>query len=133
VNIWDVREALRGVHSKFTRALFCPWVSYKLNRAPIPIDFLDCASREPECPPHQTKSTLLSLSLVSCCVLFPFTGIFKVRGTVHVIQVSSKNARPSLEYGHLLVHDLDRYRMPDTRRQLDRMEQEHGQQGSDLL
>jgi hypothetical protein len=33
VDIWDVREALCGVHSKFTRALFCPRASYKLKRA----------------------------------------------------------------------------------------------------
>jgi hypothetical protein len=44
-----------------------------------------------------------------------------------------KHVRRSLEYGHLLVHDLDRSWMPIAMHKLDRMEQEHDQQGSGLL
>jgi hypothetical protein len=45
----------------------------------------------------------------------------------------SKNVRSSLEYGHLLAHDLDGSFMSIAMRQLDCMEQEHDQQGSGLL
>jgi hypothetical protein len=57
-----------------------------------------------------------------------------VRGGILVIGVPhSKNLRRSLEYGHLFVLDLDRSWMPVAMHQLDRMEQEHDQQGSGLL
>jgi hypothetical protein len=67
-------------------------------------------------------------------VPFLFTGTLKVRRTIHAVGVSlSDNLRASLEYGHLLVHDLDRPWMPYAIHQLDRMEREHDQQGSGLL
>jgi hypothetical protein len=56
-----------------------------------------------------------------------------IGGSIHVIRVYSKNTRASLEYGHLLVHDLGRSRMPNAMHQLDIMEWEHDQQGSSLL
>ena len=42
MEIWDVREALPCIHSKFTtQAMIYPRASYKLNRAPVPIYLLD--------------------------------------------------------------------------------------------
>jgi RNase P/RNase MRP subunit p30 len=47
--------------------------------------------------------------------------------------IAPKNIRLSLEYGHLLVHDMGRAWMPHAMRQLNRMEQKYDQQGSCLL
>ena len=76
-----------------------------------------------------------SLSLVSSCVPFLFTGTLKVRGSIFTrfeyrIQ---KIHGDSLEHGHLPVHDLDRCWMLDAMHQFDRVEREHHQQGSGLL
>jgi hypothetical protein len=49
------------------------------------------------------------------------------------LEYSSKIGRHSLEYGHLLVHALDRSWMLVAMHQLHRMEQKHDQQGSGLL
>jgi hypothetical protein len=45
----------------------------------------------------------------------------------------SKIVRRSFECRDLLIHDLDRSWMSHAMHQLDRMEQEHDQQGSGLL
>jgi hypothetical protein len=82
------------------------------------------------------RFTLSSLSLVSCCAPFPCIGTLKV--TWKYTRASgwsthSKIVLRSLECRHLLIHDLDRCWMSLSMHQLDRMEQEHDQQGSGLL
>ena len=99
VDIWDAQRPLHCVHSKFTQALFHPRASYKLKRAPTA--FPSILSITPHSrttmSPLRTSFTLPSLSLVSCCVPFPFTGTLKVRGSIHVIRVPhSKNLRAQL-------------------------------------
>ena len=108
--------------------------SVLLQNVPIPRPPRRVLVNYTQCLPLLMRFTLSSLSLVSCCALFPCFGTLKVtwkytRGW----STHSKIVRRSLECRHLLVHDLDRCRMSRAMHQLDRMEQEHGEQGSGLL
>jgi hypothetical protein len=99
-----------------------------------PAVFLLIHSREPLCLPLLMRFTLSSPSLVSCCAPFPCIGTLKVSWKyTGGRSTPSKVVRRSLECRHVLIHDLDRCWMPLAMHQLDRMEQEHGQQGSVLL
>jgi hypothetical protein len=82
-------------------------------------------------PPNELYTVFSFIGFVLCAIPL----YWHLQGTwYHVIGVlHPKNVRCSLEYGHLLVHDLDRTRMPIAMHKLDRMEQEHDQQGSGLL
>ena len=83
--------------------------------------------------PNQIYTVFSFIGFVLCAIPFYWhfigTWICSTRFEHPILTIYA----PSLEYGHLLVHDLGRSRMPDTMHQLDRMEREHDQQGSGLL
>jgi hypothetical protein len=82
-------------------------------------------------PPNEVYTAFSFVGFVLCIIPL----YWHLEGTWNYSHDSStpKNVRLSLEYGHLLVHDLGRARMPFAMHQLDRMEQEYDQQGSCLL
>ncbi len=85
-------------------------------------------------PPNELYSALSFIGFVLCVIPF----YWHLEGNVEAFiwpGYSSKNVtvRCSSEYGHVLVHDLDRSWMPLAIHQLDRVEQEHDQQSTTLL
>jgi hypothetical protein len=85
-------------------------------------------------PPNEVYTAFSFIGFVLCAIPL----YWHLKGNVELKytrgwSIHSKIARCSFECGHLLIHDLDRSWMSLAMHQLDRMEQEHDQQGSGLL
>jgi uncharacterized membrane protein len=84
-------------------------------------------------PPNELYTAFSLVGFVLCAIPFywHFKGmwIYPTRFEYLILRIYG----PSLEHGHLFVYVLGRSRMPVTRHQFDRMEQEHYQQGSNIL
>jgi hypothetical protein len=82
-------------------------------------------------PPNEVYTAFSFIGFVLCAIPF----YWHLQGTWKYLHELStpKNVWHSLEYGHLLVYDMDRAWMPNAMYQLDRMEQGYDQQGSCLL
>ena len=85
-------------------------------------------------PPNELYTAFSFIGFVFCAIPFYWhlEGGWK-HWAFTWLEYSSKIGRHSLEYGHLLVYDLDRSRMLVAIHQLHRMERERDQQGSGLL
>ena len=83
-------------------------------------------------PPNELYTTFSFIGFVLCAIPFYWhlEGKWKHSRNWHI---SLMTGRHSLEYWHMLVHDLDWPWVLDAIHQLHRMEQKHDQQGSSLL
>jgi hypothetical protein len=124
---------IRLLCSRSSQVLYCPLASYKLKACLTFTHLIHHTNPRPTMspPPNEVFSAFSFIGFVFCAIPF-YWHLEGMWNYSHDLS-TPKNARLSLEYGHLLVHDLGRAWMSNTMHQLDRVEQEYDQQDSCLL
>ena len=86
-------------------------------------------------PPNVVYTVFSFIGFVLCAIPFYWhlEGERNYLRSWNILFLRLDGTPDSLEYGYMLVHDLDRSWVLATMYQLHRMEQEHNQQGSGLL